>query len=59
MWEVSSWTCKAEIAHLTQLRNIVQVTDTCFSQDIVMNEIIQKSNQKELLQQNMGLLHMT
>lgn len=57
--EASFWTCKSEIADLIQLRNIVKVIGTCLFQDIVMNEIIQKSNQKEYLQQSMVYFHMT
>ena len=57
--QTSSWTRKVEIANIIQLRNIFQIVDTCFSQGIAVNEIIQKkSNQKEL-QQNMVLIHMT
>lgn len=57
--EASFWTCKSEIADLIQLRNIVKVIGTYLFQDIVMNEIIQKSNQKEFLQQSMVYFHMT
>lgn len=58
--QTSSWTRKVEIANIIQLRNIFQIVDTCFSQGIAVNEIIQKkSNQKEFLQQNMVLIHMT
>lgn len=47
MLEAFPWRYKAEIPDLIQFSNIVQVTDTCFSQAIVLNEILQKSNQKE------------
>lgn len=47
MLEAFPWRYTAEIPDLTQLSNVVQVTDTCFSQYIAMNEVMQKSNQKE------------
>lgn len=40
--QTSSWTRKVEIANIIQLRNIFQIADTCFSQGIAVNEIIQK-----------------